>query len=210
VAEVWAQTTPAQLLAAQRKGVAEALSRALADVDPAITAEASALLRAAAEAAAARPEGRPLFGGYASLPWPDDPLVALWHAHYLLREFRGDGHIAVLVEEGLTGAEALILHIALMPVLGPIFRPSRAWTDEQWNTALEHLRAENWLTADEEPTLTASGRERRADIERRTNELNVPAYAAIGTAGCERLLELGGPINHALSGRPGGLGSLLP
>ena len=73
----------------------------------------------AAEAACEHPEGRPLFAGYASLPWPDDPYLQLWHAHYLLREFRGDGHISVLSSEGLSGIEALQLHIAFVPAVGP-------------------------------------------------------------------------------------------
>jgi hypothetical protein len=210
IPQVWEQVTPGQLLAVQRDGVGRALARLLADVDVAVLAEARSLLGTAAEAAAQRPEGRPLFAGYASLPWPDDPLVALWHAHYLLREFRGDGHVAVLVEQGLTGLEAMLLHVALMPVLAPIFRPSRAWTDEQWDTAMERLRADDWLTADDEPTLTPTGRERRAAIERRTDELNVPAYAALGPAGCRRLNELGVPINKALTLDGAALPSLLP
>nr|WP_211169352.1 hypothetical protein [Pseudonocardia bannensis] len=32
----------------------------------------------------------------------------LWHALSILREHRGDGHIALLLDAGLTGLEALI------------------------------------------------------------------------------------------------------
>ena len=56
--------------------------------------------------------GRPLYAGHAALPWPDDPVLALWHAITLLREFRGDGHIACLVEAGLDGIDALVFHAA--------------------------------------------------------------------------------------------------
>lgn len=210
IPQVWESVTPEQLLAAQRTGVGQALARLLADVDPAAVNEALALLRVAAVAASARPEGRALFSGYAALAWPDETLVALWHAHYLLREFRGDGHIAVLVAAGLSGLEALILHIAVMPVLGPIFRPSRKWTDDEWDAAVDRLRSAGWLTADAEPTLTDAGRRFRADLEHRTDELNVPAYASIGTAGCERLLELGVPIRDALLAGRVGLDTLLP
>src|SRR5262245_10040378 len=99
------------MLDAQLRGVDRALANLLADVDSDIVAEASDLMRRAAEAACARPEGRPLFAGYAALPWPDEPHLVLWHAHYLLRDFRGDGHIAVLTAEGLRGIEALAIHV---------------------------------------------------------------------------------------------------
>ncbi|MEN3271540.1 MAG: hypothetical protein V7636_301, partial [Actinomycetota bacterium] len=52
--------------------------------------EAAELARRAAEVACERPEGRPLFAGHASLPWPEEPHLVLWHAQTLLREFRGD------------------------------------------------------------------------------------------------------------------------
>lgn len=122
----WTKATPEQILAAQLSGIDRALARAFENVDPEVITELLSLLRPAAEAAATRPEGRPLFAGYASLSWPDEPHLALWHAHYLLREFRGDGHIAVLVAEGLTGHQALALHVAMLPAIGPVFRQSRA------------------------------------------------------------------------------------
>ena len=68
-------------------------------------ARAAELARAATEGCTAA--GRPLYAGHASLPWPTVPHLALWHAISLLREFRGDGHVACLVEAGLDGIDAL-------------------------------------------------------------------------------------------------------
>ena len=133
IPSAWDKASPAQVLDAQRAGMDRALGRAFASVDGAMVEEALGLLRTTAEAASARPEGRPLFAAYASLDWPDAPHLALWHAHYLLREFRGDGHIAVLVSEGLTGIEAFVLNVALHPVMDAI-RQSRAWTDDEWDS----------------------------------------------------------------------------
>src|SRR5690606_39515853 len=59
--------------------------------------ELAALVREAAELCP--PEGRPLFAAHADLPWPDGPVAAVWHGATLLREFRGDGHVAALVAE---------------------------------------------------------------------------------------------------------------
>jgi hypothetical protein len=211
IPEVWERFTPQQLLDAQLDGVQRKLARALGRLDDAIVPEAAALLRRAADAACGHPEGRPLFSGYASLPWPDDPYLALWHAHYLLREYRGDGHISVLTSEGLTGIEALQLHIAFAPAVGPVFRATRGWTDDQWEESAERLRARGWLAPDPELTLTAAGHAYREEIEARTDALNVPAYAAIGTRGCERVLDLGVTINAALVDDGGsGFASLIP
>ncbi len=58
------------------------------------------------------PHGRPLFGAHAELPWPAAPHLALWHAQTLLREYRGDGHVALLTTAGLTPVEALALNEA--------------------------------------------------------------------------------------------------
>jgi hypothetical protein len=211
IPDVWERFTPRQLLDAQLDGVQRKLARALGPLDDAIVADAAASLRRAAEAACDRPEGRPLFAGYAALAWPEDPYLQLWHAHYLLREFRGDGHISVLSAEGLSGLEALQLHIAFVPAVGPVFRATRGWTDDQWDASAERLRSRGWLAPGDELTLTAAGHAYREEIEARTDVLDVPAYEAIGTEGCERLLELGATIAAALVADGGNaFASLIP
>ena len=198
IPSVWERFTPRQLLDAQLHGVHRKLSRALAALGNDIVDEAAELLERAASVASEHPEGRPLFAGYASLPWPEESHLRLWHAHYLLREFRGDGHIAILTSEGLSGIEALQLHLALVPAVGRIFRATRGWTDEEWDASAERLRARGWLTADAELTLTSAGRAYREAIEARTDACNTQAYAAVGDAGCRRLLELGTAIGSAV------------
>jgi hypothetical protein len=195
----WASASPQAVLDAQLRGIDRALLRAFAETDPAIVSELATLLRQAAETAAGRPEGRPLFAAYSALQWPEEAHLQLWHAHYLLREFRGDGHIAALVNAGLTGLEALILHIALVPAVGPIFRSSRAWTDEQWDGAVADLTSEGWLDPEGDLALSPLGAERREAIELRTDELDLPAWEAIGATGCERVVTLSEPINAALA-----------
>jgi len=195
---VWDKTTPQQVLEAQLEGVDRSLRRAFANVDEAVLSEAVTLVRTVAEAATERSEGRPLFAAWAALDWPDESHLVLWYGHYLLREFRGDGHIAVLVSAGLTGIQALALHIAMVPALGPVSRPSRGWTDDQWEAALEVLRSDDWITRGEALALSPSGKKRRQAIEDRTDELDLWPYERIGAAGCQRLLQLAGPINSAL------------
>ena len=87
--------------------------------------EAAGLARLAAEAASAHLSGKPLFAGHASLPWPDDPVLALWHAQTLLREFRGDIHIAAMTAAGIDGCEALVTHAATGEMTREILQGSR-------------------------------------------------------------------------------------
>ena len=102
IPSVWEATTPEQVLAARLDAVDAALQRLLGDAVPSEEmAEAAGLAREAAESADV--VGRPLFAAHASLPWPEQPHLALWHAATLLREHRGDGHIAALVLAGLSG-----------------------------------------------------------------------------------------------------------
>jgi hypothetical protein len=123
-----------------------------------------------------------------------------WHAAKLLREHRGDGHVAGLVQAGLSGIEALVVHEAYEPALAPgILRRSRSWGREPWDAAADGLRARGWLTDDAERlTLTEEGTARRRAIEERTNELAAVAYEPIGPDGVERLVVLGAKVGAAV------------
>jgi hypothetical protein len=196
---VWATASPDQLLAARLRGADRMIRRLVPEgaCSPEI-AEAAELARIAALAACERPEGRPLFAGHASLPWPDEAHLVLWHAQSLLREFRGDGHIVVLVAEGLDGCEALVTHAAAGDVPADALRTSRQRTDDDWAAAVDRLRSRGWIDAD--GRFTELGRSRRAGIEARTDELSLAAYAALGPERCERLRELARPVSKAMMG----------
>lgn len=192
----WDKASPEAVLAARVDAAGAALTRLLGDViDSAEMREAAALARRAAESSAAYPEGRPLFAAHVALPWPEQPHLVLWHAQSILREFRGDGHIAALVMAGLTGIEALVLHVAAGEVPRSFLQRSRGWSDEQWAAAVDGLRAKGLIEGDE-PVLSASGREQRELIEAATDRLATPAYRVLGVDGCERLAELTRPMSR--------------
>jgi hypothetical protein len=194
---VWDRIGPAEVLAARLRAADRMFRRhAPDDVGSDAVVEAAALARTAAMAASERPEGRPLFAGHASLAWPDEPHLVLWHAQTLLREFRGDGHIAALTVEGLDGCEALVTHAAAGDVSADLLRATRQRTGDDWLAAEERLRERGWLDSD--LALTDEGRERRDRIEARTDELAVAPYEAIGVDGCERLRALCRPISQAM------------
>ncbi|WP_083982576.1 SCO6745 family protein [Actinomadura hibisca] len=198
VPAVWDVAAPEALVAARLKAADQALRRGLGEaVDTPDLAEAAELTRRAALAATERPEGRPLFAAHAALPWPDAPHLVLWHAQTLLREFRGDGHIAALVLAGVTGLEANLLHAASGEISPRFLTSTRAWSAEQWSEGAERLRSAGLLTADAELKLSEDGARLRQEIEDRTDEASVPAYAALGEEGCERLRELARPLRRA-------------
>ncbi|WP_327087174.1 hypothetical protein OIE66_33315 [Nonomuraea sp. NBC_01738] len=190
----WDHTTPEQVLAARTEAAGAALTRAgvheLAGLD-----ETLALATRAAEAACQAPQGRPLFAAHATLDWPDEPITRLWHAQTLLREFRGDGHVSCLLTEGLDGLEALVVHAASGEVVTAFLKGSRAWPEPEWEAAAERLRERGLLEGDE---LSAEGKALRQHIEDRTDALALPAYAALGEDGCERLAELARPFGRAV------------
>jgi hypothetical protein len=195
---VWDRVTPEALLEARLRAADRMLRRLGGELlDGPEIAEAADLARAAALAARRNPEGRPLFAGHARLPWPDEPHLVLWHAQTLLREFRGDGHVAALTVEGLDGCEALVTHGAAGDVSSEILRATRQRSGDDWLAAEERLRERGWL--DPDLGLTALGRERRDWIERRTDELAAPPYDAIGADGCQRLRDLVRPLSRAVS-----------
>lgn len=183
----WDLVSPERMLEARLRAAGRALERAGFDRHPDL-AETVALARRAAEAACEHPEGRPLFAAHAALPWPDEPHLALWHAQTLLREFRGDGHIAALTVEGLSGLEALVLHAASGGLPVRFLKESRGWGDTRWEATEKDLRARGLLG--EGLTLSAEGQTLRGRIEDRTDDLALPAYAVLGEHDGERLAGL--------------------
>jgi hypothetical protein len=200
VPAVWEIASPAALLAARLRVVETALPRAIAPEVLASEemAELASLARRAAEGAAGHPEGRTLFAAHAALEWPDVPFLALWHAQSLLREFRGDAHVASLLLEGLDPVEALVSHAAYDPSIASFLRRSRAWSEEDWGAGAERLRSRGLLEAGPDLSFTDAGREQRERIEAQTDAATLPAYEPLGEEGCERVRELGRPLSVAV------------
>jgi len=195
---VWATVAPAAMLAARMDAADAALRRGLGDaVHSPEMAEAAGLARRAAESAAAWPQGCPLYAATAELPWPDEPHLQLFHAQTLLREFRGDGHVATLLTAGVSGLEAMILQVAAGSADPRFLRVTRGWRREQWAAAADGLRSRGLIDG-AEPALTASGRELLGGIEEATDRLTEPAYRVLGPDGTARLAELTRPMSRTL------------
>lgn len=191
----WACAAPDQFVAARLEAADRALHRLLgAEVlRSAEMGRAAELARSAAETASAAVDGRPLCAGHTRLAWPEEPHLVLWHAQTILREFRGDGHVALLMTHGLSGIDALITHAAQGDVPAALLQSTRGWSDSRWRTAVESLRERNWLTSDDPIAFTAWGDERRAEIEAQTDLLASAPYAELGVEACTELRALTRP-----------------
>ncbi|GJF23865.1 SCO6745 family protein [Streptomyces sp. HO565] len=190
VPAVWETVTPAQVLAARTRAVDATLRRLLGEeaVASAEMAEAAGLALRAAEGCSR--SARPLYSAHADLPVPGEPHLALWHAATLLREHRGDGHLAALLAAGLDGLEALVTHTATGKGMTPkwVFT-TRGWNQEEWDAASDRLRNRGLL--DDAGELTEQGVALRDGIERETDRMDEAPYAHLGAEGVARLTELG-------------------
>ena len=88
------KTDAATICQARTDGAVGQLRRILGD-EPEGLDRVNELLARAVEPL--RPEGRSLYAGIASLGIPDEPLAAAWRRGDMLREYRGDSHIAAWV-----------------------------------------------------------------------------------------------------------------
>jgi hypothetical protein len=189
VPAVWRTATPEQVLAARARAVDSTLRRLLGEQAVASDemAEAARLALRATEACSRA--ARPLYSAHADLPVPQEPHLAFWHAATLLREHRGDGHLAALMSAGLDGLEALVTHTATGRGMTPswVFT-TRGWTRQEWDAAVGRLRARGLLDADGE--LTEQGAALRDGIEAETDRLDRAPYEHLGPEDVRRLTEL--------------------
>jgi hypothetical protein len=128
-------------------------------------------------AAAADCTGRPMHAGLVALPWPDEPLGQLWHACTILREHRGDSHLAACVTCGLTGLEANVLTELRVGWDAQAYTASRGWSPEAIDAATAVLTTRGLIAGG---ALTAEGTALRDGIEESTDRLVQPVVDAIG------------------------------
>jgi hypothetical protein len=205
IPSVWDVTTPEAVLEARYAGTSDAYRRVLGDevLESPEMAEAASLAREATSVL--RSEGRPLYAAHASLDWPEPPHLQLFHAQTLLRESRGDAHIAALVVAGLDAVEALVTYFPTGPALPPdILRATRGWPEEEWNAGV--VRAQERGLLDDDGALTAEGTELRASIEAQTDAADAAPYLHLGADRTDWLRTLARPwsqaISHAMFGTP--------
>ncbi|MGY6499522.1 MAG: SCO6745 family protein [Acidimicrobiales bacterium] len=196
IPHAWSVASPSDVSAARLRAADATLRQVLGDeVDGRDMARAAELARTAASDLPL--SGRPLFAGHAALDWPEEPHLVLWHAQTLIREFRGDGHIACLVESGVArGIEALVMHAASGDVPAETLRTSREWSEGEWASAVSDLADRGWLAGD--GSFTDAGREVWDGVEARTDQLAMTPWSRLGDDACDELRSLVRPFSRAL------------
>jgi hypothetical protein len=190
VPAAWAVAAPSQILAARERAVDRTYRALFGDlISSPVLAEAADLAREAAQAACTA--GRTLAAANADLPWPGEPHMVLWQAISVLREHRGDGHIAALQLAGLDPCEALVSFAAIGAAPPEVFA-SRGWSAQEWRAARDRLASRGWVDAAGQAT--ERGRDGRDEVEWRTDRLADGPWRALGPGRAQRLTELIGPF----------------
>ena len=179
-----AAATPAQMALARDESTVASLRAALGGEDP---GEVAGWLADAAQVADGM--GRPLFSGRRADGRPADPVHLLWWACGLVREHRGDSHVAAVAAAGLNPVEANILTELWvgMPLLS--YTATRGWAPEVMQAAVDGLERRGWIR---DGDLTDAGRAARLAIEQQTDIQEQSIVAAL--AG--RLDETCDRLNH--------------
>jgi hypothetical protein len=155
--EVWSAADPTTIVAARARAATAALNRLFADIDRDTVAAAAELT--ARCVTALRLAGRPMAAAHRETPRPTDSAGALWHDTTVLREHRGDGHLAAVAAAGMQWPEP---HLLIADRLDPAQQAHRGWSDEEWTEAAHRVRGRNPGPLDES-----------------TDRLAAPAYNAI-------------------------------
>jgi len=176
IPKVWRTTTPDEAIAARRKGSVKALRRILGDrLDtPTVAHATELLLRAATSAPVA---GRPMYAALRAVPIPEEAVTRLFHAASLLREHRGDGHVAALLTEGVGGLEAHVLFALDMDMPAEKFGRVHHLPAAQLAAVIDGLRNRNLIGDD--GWLSESGRAVRQRVEELTDDLAAIPYESL-------------------------------
>jgi hypothetical protein len=175
--EVWTIASPQQVQAARQAGATAALRRLLDD-DHLQSIAAAAELTGRCVQALPLP-GRPMAAAQSGLPRPTEPLAALWHDCTVLREHRGDGHLAAVAICGLVWPEP---HLLAGRQVDARQQQYRGWDDLTWQRAANQVRGRDAV-----------------ELEAVTDQLAAPAYQALTAPERIELARLLEPLARAAS-----------
>lgn len=184
----WTHTDRESTLDARSKGATEALKRILGEADPKPVVEALRPVMDSVDLA-----GRMLFSGLRSLPFPDDPITALWRVCDYVRERRGDSHIAAWIGAGCDPVEiGLLTELFWGLEIGTYIR-TRGWSQDELTAGIERLESKGYIS---DGAFTEPGREYRRSIEAATDAMERPVVEAITDP--ERLFAALEPLTNAV------------
>lgn len=197
IPSAWETVPPEASRAAWQRGSVRALRRILGDElvgSPGLVRAADLTTKAATGAPT---NGRVMYAGMRTLPIPSDPVDRLWHSATMLREHRGDGHVAALLGAQIGGTEAHILS-ALDYGIHPAESFGRVHHLPKARLAAVMAGLRERGLVDTEGRFTDAGRETKRRIEAVTDELAAPPYAALSADELTELQAVLDPITTTL------------
>jgi hypothetical protein len=118
-----------------------------------------------------------MYAALRALPVPDDEVTRLFHAASLLREHRGDGHIAALITEGVGGLEAHALFALDMDMPAEKFGRIHHLPAPQLVAVTDGMRARGLIGDD--GWLSEQGRAVKRRVESLTDDLAATPYQSL-------------------------------
>ncbi len=159
----WRMVDAPTICAARTRGAIAQLARVIGPEPEGLERATASLSDAVAPL---RPEGKPLFAGLLGLGLPGDPLGDMWRLADMVREYRGDAHIAAWTSAGLDATEVGLLTELYWGLPMRTYIRTRAWSDDQLDAAQDRLASRGLIAGD---ALTDAGRTLRESIEGATD-----------------------------------------
>jgi hypothetical protein len=128
--------------------------------------------------------GRPLFSALRELPRPTSQAGRLWRAAELVREHRGDGHLAACAAAGLDMIEANVLTELWLGFAVGEYSSTRGFGPDRLAPTVAALGEAGLVEAG---ALTGAGRARRDAVEAATDASQTQLVALLGD-GLERIV----------------------
>lgn len=191
VDEGWSKTDAPTILAARERGAIASLTRILGEPGAEV-ARATELLRRAGQGVTL--QGHPLASGLVSLGWPGDPMGDLWRAADVVREHRGDSHVAAWVSAGVGAVEVTLMTELWWRLPLRSYVRTRGWSAEEVDAGVDRLRADGLIDDD---GFTPAGEELRASVEAATDVQERGVVEALGDD-AEELFSLLEPWSKAI------------
>lgn len=192
----WSLTDRDTILAARLAGACASLDRLLDGVwDEAGRARATEILQAMA--AAGTEPARPLFAGLRSLGWPGTATGDLWRGADLVREFRGDAHVAAWTAAGFDAVEIGVISDLRHGLPLKSWVRSRGWSEEELDDAVRRLTSRGLLGGD--GAMTEAGSDAREAVEIITDRQVAPMIEAVGLVAVGELCEIVSPWAKAIA-----------
>lgn len=190
----WETTLPDALQAARLTAASRVLGRVAGSMTAEGIAEATEISSAMVDGASMA--GRPLAAANKAVELTGDALTQLWQLITVIREYRGDAHVAALTAAPVSAVEALVLHAATGVVDRPRLQDTRGWSDEAWDDAVASLGERGFV--DSTGAFTDEGRAFRESIETQTDHATQPMLDVVGDERVHRLCDLIEPLRNAL------------